>query len=71
MNEEKDKKFGMVIDLDKCTGCGACAVACMSENNVGVLQDETNKIRSITWLRDVHGCLHGGKQCAVSGRRHE
>ena len=44
-------KFGMVIDVDKCTGCGACSVACMSENNVGVLPDETNKIRSITWLR--------------------
>ena len=22
------KKFGMVIDLDKCTGCGACMVGC-------------------------------------------
>ena len=44
-------RYGMVIDLDKCTGCGACSVACMSENNIGVLPDETNKIRSITWLR--------------------
>ncbi|MEW5914658.1 MAG: menaquinone reductase iron-sulfur cluster-binding subunit QrcC [Thermodesulfobacteriota bacterium] len=44
-------RYGMVIDVDKCTGCGACAVACMSENNVGVLPDETDKIRSITWLR--------------------
>jgi molybdopterin-containing oxidoreductase family iron-sulfur binding subunit len=41
----------MVIDLDKCTGCGACSVACMSENNIGVLPDETDPIRSITWLR--------------------
>lgn len=44
-------RYGMVIDVDKCTGCGACSVACMSENNIGVLPDETNKIRSITWLR--------------------
>ncbi|KMY66698.1 molybdopterin oxidoreductase [Desulfocarbo indianensis] len=46
-----EMRFGMVIDVDKCTGCGACSVACMSENNVGVLPDETDKIRSITWLR--------------------
>lgn len=44
-------RYGMVIDVDKCTGCGACSVACMSENNIGVLPDETNKVRSITWLR--------------------
>ena len=35
-------RYGMVIDVDKCTGCGACSVACMSENNIGVLPDETD-----------------------------
>ena len=47
----KAKKYGMVIDLDKCTGCGACMVACMSENNVPFKADETNKLDSITWMR--------------------
>ncbi len=45
------KKYGMVIDLDKCTGCGACMVACMSENNVPFKEDESNKQDSITWMR--------------------
>ncbi len=27
-------RYGMVVDLDKCNGCGACAVACAVENNV-------------------------------------
>ena len=47
----KGIKYGMVIDLDKCTGCGTCSVACLTENNGWVLEDESDKVRSITWLR--------------------
>ena len=43
-------RYGMVIDLDKCTGCGVCTVACASENNVSVLYDESAKMRNINWL---------------------
>ncbi len=50
-HNEKHQKYGMVIDLDKCTGCGACMVSCMSENNVPFKKDETNKLDSITWMR--------------------
>lgn len=28
-----DKQFGWLIDLDKCTGCDTCTIACKSENN--------------------------------------
>ena len=52
MKEEHGKhKYGMVIDLDKCTGCGTCVVACAAENNVSVRPDESDKERSITWMQ--------------------
>lgn len=44
-------KYGMVIDLDRCTGCGTCMVACAVENNVTVRSDESDKERSITWMQ--------------------
>ena len=50
-DQHRPKRYGMAIDLDKCTGCGACMVACFSENNVPFKEDETNKLLSITWLR--------------------
>ncbi|MHC4635886.1 MAG: 4Fe-4S dicluster domain-containing protein [Planctomycetota bacterium] len=30
----KDKRLAMVIDLQRCTGCGGCIISCKSENNV-------------------------------------
>ena len=48
---KKAKRYGMVIDLDKCTGCGSCMAACMAENNVPFREDESNKLLSITWMR--------------------
>ncbi len=43
-------RYGMVIDLDKCTGCKACSVACQAENNISFRSDETDKLRSINWM---------------------
>jgi Fe-S-cluster-containing dehydrogenase component len=46
------RHWAMVIDLDKCTGCQACVVACHAENNVPTVgPEEVVKGRSQHWLR--------------------
>jgi molybdopterin-containing oxidoreductase family iron-sulfur binding subunit len=58
--KHQPKRYGMVIDLDKCTGCGACMVACFSENNVPFKEDESDKRLSITWMK-VYKITNGEK----------
>lgn len=43
-------RWGMVIDLDRCTACQACIVACRIENNVpAASDDEASHGRAILW----------------------
>jgi Fe-S-cluster-containing dehydrogenase component len=47
-------RWGMAIDLDRCTGCQACVVACRQENNVSFAGDKEAKLgRAKFWINVI------------------
>ena len=48
----KKRRWGMVVDEDRCTGCAACVLACHAENNIAIVgEGQAVRGRAMHWIR--------------------
>ena len=52
VTQQKNRKWQVVVDIDRCTGCQACVVACQAENNIPLnSEDIFDQRRAVEWIR--------------------
>ena len=62
---EQKKRWGKIIDLNKCVGCHACSVACLAENKVPdevyrtrIIENEEGQYPHVVRYTEKYSCNH-------------